>query len=50
MDSVLSCLKDRVKIHHPELHSDAVTILATQGWERSGDNGFADIALGNLSE
>ena len=33
-DKVVSCLKDRVKVHHPDLLTDTLTILATQGWQK----------------
>ena len=49
VESVLNCLKTRVKVHHPELLTDVLTLLATHGWGRSEDDDFADSALSNLS-
>ena len=49
MESVLECLKDRIRIQHSELLTHILTVLATYGWNRS-DDGFADIAIDNLSE
>ena len=41
MESVLSCFKNRIRSHHPELLTDMLTILATQGWNKSNDPSFA---------
>ena len=41
MESVLACLKNRVKAHHPELLTNALKILAMQGWNKSDDIDFA---------
>ena len=49
MESVLTCLKDRVKVQHPDLLTDTLTLLASQGWEKSDDADFADVALNALS-
>ena len=48
MESVLACLKNRVKAHHPELLTNALKILATQGWNKSDDIDFASVNLDNL--
>ncbi len=48
MESVLACLKDRVKVQHPELLTHTLTLLVPQGWNRSGDGDFADSALEEL--
>ncbi len=49
IESVLSCLKSRIKIQHPDLLTDALILLATQGWEKSEDS-LGDVALGNLCD
>jgi hypothetical protein len=49
VESIINCLKHRVKVHHPELLTDVLTMLATHGWQRSEDDDFADTALSNLS-
>ena len=43
MESVLACLKNRVKAHHPYLLTNALKILATQGWNKSADIDFASV-------
>ena len=48
IESVLACLKDRVKVQHPELLTHTLTLLVPQGWNRSGDGDFADSALAEL--
>lgn len=48
--SVLSCLKDRIKVHYPELLTNILTVLATQGWEKSASDDFADAALSSIIE
>ena len=48
MESVLACLKNRVKAHHPELLKNALKILATLGWDKSDDVDFASVNLDNL--
>ncbi len=48
MESVLACLKDRVKVQLPELLTLTLTLLVPQGWNRSGDGDFADSALEEL--
>ena len=35
MELVLTCLKERVKLQHPELLTNTLTLLATHGWQRS---------------
>ena len=45
VEKVLACLKDRVKVQHSDLLTHILTILATQGWEKS-DN--TDAALDKL--
>ena len=48
MESVLACLKNRVKAHHPELLTNALKIFATQGWNKSDDIDFASPNLDSL--
>jgi len=48
-EKVVSCLKDRVKMQHPDLLTDTLTVLATQGWQKSEDVSFVNTALQNLS-
>lgn len=48
VDSVVSCLKDRVKTQHATLLSDILTLLATQGWEKSENPEMAEAALHRL--
>ncbi len=48
VESVLTCLKDRVKIQHPDLLTDVITLLATHGWEKSESDDFADTTVSNL--
>ena len=49
LKDLVSCLKDRVKVQLPDLHTDALTVLATQGWQKSEDASFANTALHSLS-
>lgn len=49
VESVLICPKDRIKVQYPDLLTDTLTLLATQGWEKSHDADFADVALNALS-
>ena len=46
VEKVLACLQDRVKVQHSDLLTHILTILATQGWEKS-DN--TDAALDKLT-
>jgi len=46
---VVTCLKDGVKVQHPDLLTDTLTVLATQGWQKSEDVSFVNTALQNLS-
>ena len=48
IEAIMACLKDRVTIHHPQLLKDCLTLLATNGWQRSTSDNFADHALDNL--
>ena len=48
-ESVMSCLKDRVKMQHTSLLTDTLTLLATHGWEKFESSDFVDISLGNLT-
>ena len=43
------CLKNCVKSHHSELLKDILTLLATQGWEKSTTD-FADAVFMHLSD
>ena len=43
------CLKDHVKVQHPDLLTDTLTVFATQGWQKSEDVSFVNTALQNLS-
>lgn len=36
-------------MQHPDLFINTLTLLATQGWEKSDDVDFADVALNSLS-
>ena len=45
IELVLACLKNRIRSHHPELLTNALTILATQGWMKSDDIDFAATKL-----
>ena len=42
---IQECLRDRVKIQSIDLLTHAITILATQGWEKSEDSSFGYEAL-----
>ena len=46
VEKVLACLKDRVKVQHSDLLTHILTILATQGWEKSEN---IDAALDKLT-
>ena len=48
-DLVQACLKDRLATQETDLLSQALTILATQGWEKATDASFAHTAIQNLS-
>ena len=50
VDSVESCLQNRVKTGEVELLSHAITILATHGWERTSTPSFAYTALGAVTQ
>ena len=50
MESVLACLKNRVKAHHSELLTNALKILVTQGWNKSDDIDIASVHLDNLAQ
>ena len=43
------CLKDHVKVQHPDLLTDTLTVFDTQGWQKSEDVSFVNTALQNLS-
>ena len=45
VEAVASCLRCRIKTEHTELLTHAVTLLATNGWERSEDPSFGHTAL-----
>ena len=47
--SVMSSLRDRIKIQHVDLLTDTVTLLATHGWAKSGTSDFADESVDRLS-
>ena len=44
VEKLVSCLNDRVKVQHPDLLTNALTLLATQGWQKSEDASFANTA------
>lgn len=44
-DSIVVCLKERVKLNNPGILNDAVILLFTQRWQRSQGVDFADTAL-----
>ena len=48
MESVLACLKNRIRSHHPELLTNALTILVTQRWKKSDDIDFAATKLDDV--
>jgi len=48
MESVLSCLKNRIRSHHPELLTNTLTILATQGWNKSNEVDFSTTKIDEL--
>ena len=48
-ESIMSCLKERLKMQHVGLLTDAITLLATHGWEKSESSDFADAALDHLT-
>lgn len=45
IDSVRTCLKDRISFQDIDLLTHAVTLLATKGWERSDSTSFGYEAL-----
>lgn len=45
IEAVESCLKARIKMDDTELLTHAVTLLATNGWQRSEDAAFGHVAL-----
>lgn len=45
IDSVKTCLKDRIRFQDIDLLTHAVTLLATKGWERSDSTSFGYEAL-----
>jgi len=48
MESILACLKNRIRNHHPELLTNVLTVLATHGWNKSDDINFAATKPDNL--
>ena len=48
-ESVVSCLKERVKVQHCNVLSHALSLLATQGWEKPESVGLIAAALESLS-
>lgn len=48
-ESVLSCLQDRIKAHHIQLLTHVLTVLATNGWEKSEETSFGHDALHALT-
>ena len=49
MESVLSCLRDRIKSHHVQLLTHVLTVLATNGWENSEEISFGHDAVHALT-
>ena len=49
MESVLSCLRDRIKAHHVQLLTHILTILPTNGWEKNEETSFGHDALHALT-
>lgn len=45
MDTIQSCLRDRIKIQHDEILDNTLTILATNGWDKGEDASFGYIPL-----
>jgi len=50
VEAVESCLRKRLKSQNMDLLSDALTILATHGWERSESPSFANSAIETVSK
>ena len=48
-ESVVSCLKERVKVQHCDVLSHALSLLAIQGWEKTESVGLIAAALECLS-
>ena len=48
IDSVLTCMKDRVKVQHSQLLSDVLILLPTQGWDRPKINEMAELAIDRI--
>jgi hypothetical protein len=44
------CLKDRVNDHNAEILNAFVTLLATQGWEKTNERTFGESAVKTLAE
>ena len=41
-------MPQRLTVQHPELLTQVLTVLATHGWDRDGDDSFADVAVTTL--
>ena len=48
-ESVLPCLRDRIKAHHMQLLTHVLTVLATNGWEKEEETSFGHDALHALT-
>ena len=48
-ESVLSCLRDRIKAHHMQLLTHVLTVLATNGWEKYEETSFGHDSLHALT-
>ena len=47
--AISECLKDRIKLQHTQVLTDALHLLATQGWGRSEESDFATGPINNLA-
>ena len=47
-ESVVACMRDRVKVQHQTLMTDVLLLLATQGWERPEMSELAEAAIDRL--
>ena len=47
--TISECLKDRIKLQHTQVLTDALHLLATQGWGRSEESYFATGPINDLA-
>ena len=48
VESVISCLRERVKVQHCNILTHTLALLATQGWEKPENIALFDVALESL--